>query len=186
MNSKKIAVIVALSALSVATNFAMISVYNVKFMDLFVFVGGFCFGPFVGGLIGVFSWCVYGVFNPFGFSLPVWLATMCCESFYGVAGGFVGRRLGGEVLGLSRGLRRFGVFFGAFGVFLTFVYDVVTNVAFGVFFYGNVLYSVIVGFVPFGLVHVLSNCLFFGVGCVPAIVAIRKVVGGENLGVCEK
>lgn len=53
MNTRKIALIVALVALCVASNYAMISIYNVKFMDLIVFVAGFAFGPFVGATVGV-------------------------------------------------------------------------------------------------------------------------------------
>jgi len=178
MNSRKIAMIVTLSALSTATNYAMVSLYNVKFMDLFAFVAGFCFGPVVGALTGVFSWSVYGPVNPFGFSLPVWVATMLSESLYGIGGALVGKSLG-RYGDLRKDGANLAVFFGIFGVFLTFAYDLITNIVFGSLNNWSVLYAVVVGFVPFGLLHVLSNALFFGVGCRPAIVAVMKAVGGD-------
>jgi len=51
----------------------------VKFMGIIVFIGGFCFGPLTGALIGIFSWAVYGTINPHGFVLQAWLATMFSE-----------------------------------------------------------------------------------------------------------
>jgi hypothetical protein len=185
MKSTKVAIIAVLAALSVGSNYAMMYLYNVKFMDLIVFVGGFCFGPLLGGLIGVLSWSVYGVLNPLGFSLPIWLATMFSETIYGVVGGLMRRslaetsiRAGSEQLGIH-------VFFGTLGVFLTLLYDVVTNVVFMYTVHQPVLTSVIMG-VPFALVHVLSNGLFFGVGCVPAIRAVMKTVGGGAFVVPKK
>jgi hypothetical protein len=44
----------------------------------------------------------------------------------------------------------------------------------------NVALAVVVGFIPFGLVHEISNFVFFGVGSVSVISAINKVVGGER------
>lgn len=185
MNSRKIAMIAALSALSTATNYAMVSLYNVKFMDLFSFVSGFCFGPLVGALTGMLSWSVYGPVNPFGFSLPIWVATMLSESLYGIGGSLV-RKSVGRVGTLERDAVNLSIFFGILGVFLTFAYDLITNIVFGSLNNWSVLYAVIVGFVPFGLLHVLSNALFFGVGCRPAITAVMKAVGGDGSGLSEK
>jgi uncharacterized membrane protein len=185
MNSRKIATIAALAALSTATNYAMVSLYNVKFMDLFAFVAGFCFGPVVGALTGILSWSVYGPINPFGFSLPIWFATMLSESIYGIGGAFVGKSLG-QHSDLGKDGANLSLFFGVLGVFLTFAYDLVTNIVFGSLNNWSVLYAVVVGFVPFGLLHVLSNALFFGVGCRPAIAAVMKAVGGDCYGLSEK
>jgi uncharacterized membrane protein len=70
MNTRKIAIIVILTALCISSNYALLPFFNVKFMDFIVLVGGFCFGPLAGGLIGVLSWGIYGTINPLGFSLP--------------------------------------------------------------------------------------------------------------------
>ncbi|HEY4674582.1 MAG TPA: ECF transporter S component [Candidatus Bathyarchaeia archaeon] len=187
MNSRKLAVMATLVALSTATNYAMISLYNVKLMDLIVFVGGFCFGPFVGASIGITSWMVYGAVNPSGFSFPIWLATMLAEATYGVAGAFVYKSLNLKERNEfedERGVS--SVSFGILGMLLTFLYDLVTNIVFGFVSGWNILFSVVFGFVPFGLIHMISNAFFFGLGCVPAIKAISNVVGGEGFGVFEK
>lgn len=187
MNSKKLAIIIVLTALSIGTNYVMISLYNVKLMDLIVFIGGFCFGPIVGALIGIISWAVYGTLNPLGFSLHIWLATMFSESIYGVAGAFMRKSLNRDGINeiINRGVNTC-VFFGVFGMFLTFVYDVITNIVFGYVNNWSILFAVIFGFVPFGLVHMVSNAFFFGLGCVPAIKAILNVVGGEKFGISKK
>jgi LytS/YehU family sensor histidine kinase len=187
MNSKRLAIIAILAALSIGTNYAMISLYNVKVMDLVVFVGGFCFGPFVGALIGIVSWIVYGSLNPLGFSFPIWLSTMFSEAIYGIAGAFMRKSLS------PKGLRGFkdervaiSIYFGIIGMFLTLTYDVITNIVFGYVSGWNILFAIIVGFVPFGFVHMASNAFFFGLGCVPTINAISKIVGGESHDVSEK
>jgi len=183
MKPIKLATLTILVALSVSTNYLMISLYNVKLMDLIVFVGGFCFGPVVGVLIGVFSWAVYGTLNPMGFSLAIWFATMFSEAVYGIVGGLVGKILfsnqGDE---LKREMRNACFFFGTLGMLLTFAYDIITNIVFGYFSYSSILLGVITGFVPFGLIHVVSNAFFFGLGCAPAIRVINNVTGVNRSG----
>lgn len=183
MHSQKLAVIILLTALSIGTDYAMLFLYNVKLMDLIVFIGGFCFGPFVGAFIGVISWVVYGILNPMGFSLPIWLSTMFSETIYGIAGGIVRKNLNPKALGeFKDGQVNIYFFFGILGMFLTFTYDLITNIVFGCVSGWSIPFAVIVGFLPFGLIHMLSNAFFFGLGCVPAINAISKVMGGENSG----
>lgn len=188
MNPRKIAIIAVLAALSIGTNYALLPFFNVKFMDFIVFVGGFCFGPFAGGLIGVISWAVYGSLNPLGFSFPVWLSTMFAEAiFFGVAGGLTARFL---VLpknsSVSKDRTSVFVLFGVISVFLTFIYDFVTNAAYAYAYGINLIVAIIVGFIPFGIVHLLSNVIFFSLGCVPTINTILKVTGGEKIVSVEK
>jgi uncharacterized membrane protein len=179
MNSKQIALIAVLVAVSVGSNYALISFYNVKLMDMIVFVSGFCFGPAVGAATGSICWAVYGPINPYGFSLHVWVATVVGESIYGLVGGLLGKSMRRSLTTESTGRSIDNlVFFGAFGVILTLVYDVITNIAFGYLNNWNILFSVVSGFVPFGVMHVASNAFFFGVGCRPAITAVLEVTGG--------
>jgi hypothetical protein len=71
------------------------------------------------------------------------------------------------------------------GAFLTVAYDMITNIAWGYVSGLNVLIAVLSG-IPFGLVHEASNAVFFGVGCVPAINALFKVIGVETVGLSKK
>jgi uncharacterized membrane protein len=178
LNSKKISIIVVLAALSVGTNYLLLPFFNVKFMDFIVFVSGFCFGPLTGGLIGIVSWSIYGSLNPLGFSLPVWLSTIVGEALFGVVGGLTARfilphrvRADGNRLGIC-------IMFGVISLFLTFVYDLFTNAVYAYAYGINIFVAIIVGFVPFGVAHLLSNVIFFSVGCLPTINTISKVVGG--------
>lgn len=177
MQTLKIAIVTGLAALSIGTNYALMGAWNVKLMDFIVFVGGFCFGPLVGVLIGAISWAVYGTLNPQGFVLPIWLATMFSETIYGIMGGFLRKVLGNNLKGERL---RASVFFASIGALLTLLYDVITNVVFGLTVGWNVIFAVVVGFVPFGLLHEVSNICFFGFGSVPVISAISKVLGGES------
>lgn len=112
---------------------------------------------------------------------------MFAESLYGVAGGLLGRLV---QLSRSNEVRSGGlnlhVFFAATGIFLTVVYDAITNIVFGRLFNWSIIFSLISGFVPFGLLHVVSNALFFGVACAPAIKTIKNMMGGEGNGISEK
>lgn len=187
MNSQKLAIITLLAALSIGTNYAMISLFNVKLMDLIVFISGFCFGPLVGALIGIISWAVYGTLNPIGFSLPIWLSTMFSETIYGIVGAAIRKSLNPNELKEFKSERvNTYFFFGILGMFLTFVYDIITNMVFGYVSGWNILFAIIVGFVPFGLVHMFSNAFFFGLGCAPAINAVLNIVGGEDSGISKK
>jgi hypothetical protein len=179
--SREIAIIAVLVALAIGTNYALISIYNVKFMDLITFVGGFCFGPIVGAAVGIFSWIIYGAVNPLGFSLHIWVATMSAEAVFGVAGGILGRSMRHSANSASWKRKPSGwLFLGAIGMLLTLLYDVITNAVWGYIYGPNMVIAVIMGFVPFGLVHMISNAFFFGVGGIPTIRAVLKVVGGEN------
>jgi uncharacterized membrane protein len=176
MNTVKIAIIVTFCALSIGSDYAMFSLWNVKLMDFIVFVSGFCFGPIVGVSVGMTSWAIYGTLNPQGFVLPILLATMFSETIYGIVGGLLGKWLTNP----SHEWRSASVFFASVGALLTLVYDVVTNIVSGLTWGWNVAFAVVFGFIPFGLVHEVSNLVFFGVGSVPVIYAINMVVGGER------
>jgi uncharacterized membrane protein len=186
MNTRKIAVIAVLVALAVGTNYAMTPLFNVKLMDVIVFIGGICFGPVVGALIGVISWAVYGTLNPYGFFLPIWFATMLSESIYGVVGGLIKTSLNEYRSGAKNPPETLYVFFGTLGVLLTLIYDVITNIVFGYVSNWSILLAVIAGFVPFGIAHVVSNAFFFGLGCVPAIKALSNIIGVDKSGIPEE
>lgn len=179
----KITIIVTLTAFCVVTNYVSVGVPNLKIMDFIVFIGGFCFGPFAGALIGILSWSVYGVINPYGFVPQVWLATMFSESIYGLIGGLLGKNFvstdfNDQRLGLS-------ILFGTMGLILTLIYDVITNVVYALTFGIPVIVAIIFG-VPFAIPHEVGNAMIFGFGSVPLIEVVRKLLGGDGFGVSEK
>ena len=183
MGVHKVSIIATLVALCVATNYALVGVPNVKVMDFIVFSGGFCFGPFIGALIGVLSWAVYGAINPYGFVLQVWLATMFSESIYGLLGGLLGKNL---ALNNFNGERlRLSIFFGTMGFIPTLIYDLVTNVVYALTFGIPIIVAIVFG-TPFMILHEVSNAAIFGVGSIPVITVLEKLLGGKRFGIFKK
>ena len=173
----KIAVIATLVALSIATNYVLIGVHNIKPMDFMVFIGGFCFGSITGASIGMLSWLIYGVINPYGFVPQVWLATMLAESIYGIFGGILGKSLGttdfhGQNLKLS-------IFFATVGFLPTVIYDLVTNIAYASVFDIPIIPAIFVG-APFTVLHEVANAAIFGFCSIPMIIAFDRLLGGRR------
>jgi len=185
MKTSDASIVAALVALCVATNYVLVSVPNVKLMDFLVFIGGFCFGAFAGTLIGVLTWAVYGVINPYGFVPQVWLATMFSESIYGVAGGLLRKSL--SVTDFNGQYLKVSVFFGAMGFLLTLIYDVITNIAYALTLMEKIPVALVILYgVPLTLLHEISNATIFGVCSIPMITALSKIAGRETFGVSKK
>ncbi len=183
MNVRKVALVTILVALSVATNYALIAVTNVTIMDLIVFVSGFFFGPILGAIVGMFSWMIYGVINPYGFVPQIYVATILAETIYGLLGGLLGRKLLTSRINVQD--LKLSLFFGIIGFTSTMIWDLVTTVVYALTFDQPVIPTVVLG-VPFTLTHELSNAAFFILGCVPIIIAVRSFLGVgrvEHLGV---
>jgi uncharacterized membrane protein len=183
MNTLKVSIVATLVALCVTTNYALVGVPNFKAMDFIVFVGGFCFGSFVGAYIGIFSWAVYGVINPYGFVPQVWLVTMFSEAIYGLLGGLLGKNL--ALTNFNDERFKISVFFGTMGFFLTLIYDLITNVAYASAFGIPIIAAIAFG-APFTILHQVSNAAIFGVVSIPVIVALKKLSGGEWFGIFKK
>lgn len=189
LSTKTLSLIVIMVALSLASNYALITVPNVKFMDLFVFVSGYLMGVFPGVLVGVLAWLVYGTLNPYGFDLSIFIACIIGESLYGVVGGLFAKF---KLLNLEEtskinylnGVEYYmsNLKLGILGFLLTFIYDLLTNTAISLV-YGLPLLAVIISGVKFAVLHEVSNFLFFSFGGAPLILTIKKVIfkGGENL-----
>lgn len=175
-NARVVGLIAILTATCVATNYLMIGLVNVKFMDLVVFCSGFRFGSLVGGLVGFLTWLVYGTVNPYGFSFPILLATSLGESMYGIVGGLLrGLKLPGGEAGR---LWFIDARFAFIGFILTFIYDLFTNIVTGLVV-GMPLSVVLLAGIPFALIHELSNTVFFFVGASPLLAALRRLpLGG--------
>jgi len=166
--ARKASMLAVFTAAAVATNYLLIGVVNVKFMDLLVFTGGYLYGAGFGATMGAMVWLVYGTVNPYGFNLPTLAATMLGEAVYGVAGGVVRRSMGVKP-GWSPDIR-----LGVVGFLLTFLYDLFTNVV-SAYVAGIPVAVALVGGVPFALLHEASNAVFFSVGVPPLLQAVKRV-----------
>jgi hypothetical protein len=170
-------VIAVMTAACIVSNYLLIGVFNVKLMDLIVFSSGFLFGPTVGASVGILTWLVYGTLNPYGFSLPVLVATSLMESLYGIAGGLLGTNRNGWMgEGITANLK-----YGIVGFLLTFVYDLVTNIVSGLSAGIPLAVAMVTG-IPFALAHEGSNAAFFFLGAQPLISAVGRLIpnGGKD------
>lgn len=165
-STKKLALIAILTATAIATNYLMIGTVNVKFMDLIVFTAGYLLGSGLGATTGVLVWLVYGVINPFGFSLPIWISTIIGETMFGIAGGYFSRQ---QIEGIG-----FDPWTAATGFLITLVYDLFTNIVSGATVGIPISIALLTG-IPFMLAHTVSNAVFFGFGFKPLAAAIKKV-----------
>jgi hypothetical protein len=178
-STRQISVIAVMTAACVASNYLLIGLTNIKFMDLIVFISGLAFGYTVGSSVGVFTWLVYGTLNPFGFSLPILFATSLSEMIYGLAGGMLGKTEWFAYGDLDRSrLMKEGLKFGAIGFLLTFVYDLLTNIATS-YSLGLPLVPVLVAGIPFGMLHEISNAAFF-LAVTPVMNLIRRLPEGDH------
>ncbi len=168
-------VIAVMTAACIVSNYLLIGIFNVKLMDLIVFSSGFLFGPSVGASVGILTWLVYGTLNPYGFSLPVLVATSLMESVYGIVGGILGKR-GKMGVGLMGNLK-----YGIIGFLLTFLYDLVTNIVSGLSA-GIPLGVALITGIPFAIAHEGSNAAFFFLGASPLISAVGRLIpnGGKD------
>ncbi len=168
-------VIAVMTAACIVSNYLLIGVFNVKLMDLIVFSSGFLFGPSVGASVGILTWLVYGTLNPYGFSLPILVATSLMESLYGIVGGLLGSK-GKMGVGFTANLK-----YGIVGFLLTFVYDLVTNIVSGLSSGIPLTVALITG-IPFAIAHEGSNAVFFFLGAPPLISAVGRLIpnGGKD------
>jgi hypothetical protein len=163
-----------ISALCIATNYALLPLWNVKLMDTVVFLSGFLFGLSFGISVAVIPWLIYGTLNPYGFSFPTLISVALGETFYALAGYFLSRRAA-----VSYGKAWFSVrnvAFGVVGLISTLLYDLFTNAVFGWLFYGSVLIGLLMmNFpIPMGIIHEGSNFLFFALLAPPIIHAVHR------------
>lgn len=183
--TRKTSFIGVMTALCISSNYLMIGLTNIKFMDLFVFISGYIMGSFPGASVGILTWLIYGTFNPYGFSLPILVATCIGESVYGVVGGF-SAKFGLNIppatsnTGTKKAFWASNLKIGILGFILTFIYDLFTNIISGMTVGIPPVVAIIMG-VPFAINHEVSNFLFFFFAGNALIGAIQRLTfrGGE-------
>jgi len=187
----KMALTAVFTALSLATNYAMIDVPNVKLMDALVFIAAFLFGLEVGLGSALFIWITYGFINPYGQADPTLLIFLITgECFYAVAGALLTRAsLAKDLLNKAPPYRRRSLLFGLIGFQATFAYDVLTNFGTWAFKTSSLYQALIIGVitgVPFAILHEASNIVFFATVVPLAIAASNRLGLPFKTGVRER
>jgi hypothetical protein len=178
----KTALISVFTAETLATNYAMIGLPNIKLMDALVFLAAFLFGLTVGLGIAISTWLVYGFINPYGQAgFPLILFLILGECFYAFGGTILRRTSTAKELLAEKHLTSdlsIAAIFGVAGLALTFGYDVLTNFATYMFLSNSLYQALLIGTItgaPFALAHELSNLFFFAFVSPAAILATRAL-----------
>jgi len=175
--TRRVALVVSLSALCIGTNYAMFPLSNVKLMDAIVFTTGLVFGFVPGAAVAVVSWLVYGTLNPLGISILVLFTVIPSEIIYPLVGHLLRKTKYGRstenVTTLSR-----SVVFGSVGLFATLAYDLITNAVSGLLAYNSIwLGLATMNFpAPLGIIHEASNLVFFAAVVPVLLEVVRKTL----------
>ncbi len=152
---------------------------NLEFTSLIIFVSGMVFGSIVGGLLGALVMFVNGFLSPYGFAGVVMPFQIAGIGLIGVVGGLYARMANGRPS--AEGFAEAAIL----GAFLTFVYDVITNVGTAVFimlsglsFPQALAAALISGALP-SAIHVVWNTALFGFVTVPLVNTMHKMLGGR-------
>ena len=161
------------AALALALNFPLLGIPNVEVFSLILFISGIFLGYWGGIVVPLIAGLIFVFFNPNG---PPTLITLVIAQIFG----FILIGLSGATFGRSiiRNRNRvMGITFcAAIGVVLTFIYDLLSNVALATAF--GPFWPVITAGISFSLLHMVFNGLIFGFS-EPIIVKLWQIVGSR-------
>jgi hypothetical protein len=181
MATRKLALLIILTALCLALQVTP-RPPNVEFTSLFSFIVGSMEGAVVGAFFGGFVMLINGFSSPWGFgglNIPFQIVGMIVA---GVLGG-VYRRF---TYNISFSVR-FSLETAVLGAFIALVYDLITNLGFGIqlILAGEnsslALFTAVAYGSFFSLVHIVSNIVVFGVLFLPLANALNSLRVGESL-----
>jgi uncharacterized membrane protein len=147
-----------LSATALSLSYARFWAPNIEFTSLIIFLSGFTLGSRIGVLVGLVTESIFSSLNPLGAApIPIFLAQIGCMMLIGATGGLFAKLTGKSDTKLNSSLKM-----AAMGLYLTIIFDLVTDLGFAISFYGgNYIQALIFGS-PFMIVHVVNNMIVFG------------------------
>ncbi len=174
-STRKIALISLLFAVSTALQ-VMPRPPGIEFTSLMIFTTGVVFGSVFGASLGLFVMFVNSFLSPWGFASLNMPFQMLGMSIIGAVGGLYKID--------QRGNARFYVEAAILGGLLTFIYQIILNAGYAIYvalFLSKIsvleaLVLVQVTGVLFTVTYIVTNTIIFGVGAVPLVSAIRKVL----------
>lgn len=147
----------------------MAGIPNIKFFEICLFISGAFLGYWGGFMVPIVAGTIYIMFNPNGPQtvLLVGMAQIIGYSLFGLAGAFFGKMI------LTNRNRFVGIVFcAAIGVLFTFIYDLLTNAAWGLTIHA--VKPAIYSGIAFSLIHMGANGIIFGVA-EPLLVKLWQV-----------
>jgi hypothetical protein len=155
--TRRIAAAGLFAALAISINFPLLGIPNVELFSLCLFISGVFLRIWGGFIVPLVGGSIFIIFNPNG---PPTLFTVAIAQIvgfiiFGLAGAFFGKNI------LQNKSHLLGVILLAvIGFVLTFIYDLLTNVAFAVTI--GPFWPTIIGGIGFSIWHIVSNGLIFG------------------------
>ena len=171
MNSKRLALLTALTALCVGIQLAP-RPPNIEFTSLICFLSGFLFGAVLGASLGAMTMFINGFLSPWGVAGPIMYFQITGMALVGAAGGIYRKFL--DKNSLKRATITFEV--AILAAFLTLIYDVITNVGHAFLFNINIIVALVTG-VWLMIVHVASNVVLFGAAFFDLVKTVSKLLG---------
>jgi hypothetical protein len=160
-------------AVGVVLGYVLMAIPNVELITATCFTAGYCLGPLGGIFVGALTEFLFAGFHPTGSSFGLLLiAQMLGMVFVG----FAGSRLSIYIENPQKAASRRLLFLA--GLLLTFVFDVLTNIAFPVqagFSLYQTLVTLIAG-IGFSVVHFISNALIFSIVLPPLLARFEKMI----------
>ncbi len=150
-------------AISVVVGKALETVPNVELISFSVWMSAYVLDRKYSTVVGVISFTVFSLLSPYGAApLPLLVAQAIGGGLIGFLGGWFVK---GSKVDLSKSTFPFHIImkYLVFGVLITFVYDVLTNIGGFVSFAENssTLLLYLIGGLSFALVHIISNGIIF-------------------------
>ncbi len=173
--TRRIALISLLFAVSTALQL-MPRPPGIEFTSLIIFTTGVVFGSLFGASLGFFVMFVNAFLSPYGLAslnMPFQILGM---SLIGAVGGFY------KIT--ENASPRFYAEAAVLGAFLTFIYYMITNVGYALYFslflsslsiVDSLVFAQATG-VFFTVTYIVTNAVIFGVGTVPLVNAMRKIL----------
>lgn len=175
-SARKLSLMGVQVALAIVLKLPILSVPNVEFFTFVVFSSGFLLGIMEGCLVGIISMSLYtSVITPYGLPpLPIAFAQVFSMALIGLSGGVVFRL---HLIGFDKESSSSTGFkfltLGLFGLGLTLIYDLFTNLA-TAYVMGQFL-PVMISSIPFALIHILSNVAIFIV-LTPVLLKLSRLI----------
>ena len=146
------------SATALSLSYARFWAPNIEFTSLIIFVSGFVLGSRIGVLVGLITESIFSSFNPLGPApIPVFLAQIACMMLIGATGGLFARFANKGETRLNSSLKMAAV-----GLYLTIVFDLVTNLGWAFSFGLDYVTTLLVYGSLFMALHVIGNTIIFG------------------------
>ncbi|MHA2309975.1 MAG: hypothetical protein ACXADC_10770 [Candidatus Thorarchaeota archaeon] len=155
--SRQVSITAIMTALALTGNYVFVAIPNVELGSGILFVTAYIFGFQTGASCALLMAIIFGSVNPWGGLIPqIWITQVIGWLYIAAAGALLGQRKSN----FENRIRPEWML-GFAGAFLTFFFDMLTNLGYS-WAFGIPYWLAIVSGFPFMVVHIVSNTIIFG------------------------